>query len=389
MVSRVSSVFGTRHSHLVTNSLMNRLVISNLVHRPLRSLISIFAIALEVTLILLIAGFSYGMLNDSKTRQAGIGADLLVQPPGSSNLVGLTSAPMPVKVGQIVGKLPHVEVVSPVMWQMTNNSRSLEIIYGIDLPTYNKLGNGFNYLEGGGFQGPDDVIVDDKYASDNHSKIGGTMELLNHTFRICGIVEQGKGARRFLQLSTVQDLIGAQGKASVFYVRLDDPKNAEAVVASVKARPGMESYSVHSTAEFLSLMTPDHLPGFNLFIKIVVGISMVIGFMVIFQSMYTAVMERTREIGILKSMGASRTYILRVILRETLLLAVGGIALGIGISYLAKFALVHRFHLVPMLLTGDWILRATAIALLGALLGAIYPAIKAARKDPIEALAYE
>ena len=368
---------------------MNRLVISNLVHRPLRSLISIFAIALEVTLILLIAGFSYGMLNDSKTRQAGIGADLLVQPPGSSNLVGLTSAPMPVKVGQIVGKLPHVEVVSPVMWQMTNNSRSLEIIYGIDLPTYNKLGNGFNYLEGGGFQGPDDVIVDDKYASDNHSKIGGTMELLNHTFRICGIVEQGKGARRFLQLSTVQDLIGAQGKASVFYVRLDDPKNAEAVVASVKARPGMESYSVHSTAEFLSLMTPDHLPGFNLFIKIVVGISMVIGFMVIFQSMYTAVMERTREIGILKSMGASRTYILRVILRETLLLAVGGIALGIGISYLAKFALVHRFHLVPMLLTGDWILRATAIALLGALLGAIYPAIKAARKDPIEALAYE
>ena len=368
---------------------MNRLIISNLVHRPLRSLISIFAIALEVTLILLIAGFSYGMLNDSKTRQAGIGADLLVQPPGSSNLVGLTSAPMPVKVGQIVGKLPHVEVVSPVMWQMTNNSRSLEIIYGIDLPTYNQLGNGFNFLEGGGFQGPDDVIVDDKYASDNHSKIGGTMELLNHTFRICGIVEQGKGARRFLQLSTVQDLIGAQGKASVFYVRLDDPKNAEAVVASVKARPGMESYSVHSTAEFLSLMTPDHLPGFNLFIKIVVGISMVIGFMVIFQSMYTAVMERTREIGILKSMGASRTYILRVILRETLLLAVGGIALGIGISYLAKFALVHRFHLVPMLLTGDWILRATAIALLGALLGAIYPAIKAARKDPIEALAYE
>ena len=79
----------------------------------------------------------------------------------------------------------------------------------------------------------------------------------------------------------------------------------------------------------------------------------------------------------------------RSILRETLLLAVAGIVLGVGISYLAKFALVHRFHLVPMLLTGDWVLRATAIALLGAILGAIYPAIKAARKDPIEALAYE
>ena len=90
---------------------MNRLVISNLVHRPLRSLISIFAIALEVTLILLIAALSYGMLNDSRTRQAGIGADLMVQPPGSNNIVGLTTAPMPVKVGDKIAALPHVAVV--------------------------------------------------------------------------------------------------------------------------------------------------------------------------------------------------------------------------------------------------------------------------------------
>jgi putative ABC transport system permease protein len=367
---------------------MNRLVFSNLVHRPLRSLISIFAIALEVTLILLIAALSYGMLNDSKMRQAGIGADLMVQPPGSSNLVGFTSAPMPVKIGDIVGKLPHVTVVSPIMWQLVN-AGALEIIYGIDLASYENLGRPFTYISGGPFQGADDVIVDDKYANDHHSKIGDSVELLNHKFRICGVVEHGKGARRFLQLSTMQDLIGAQGKASVFYVRLDDPKNADAVVQAIKAIPGMETYTVHSTAEFLSLMTPEHLPGFNLFIKIVVGIAMIIGFMVIFQSMYTAVMERTREIGILKSMGASRSYILSVILRETLLLALAGIALGIATSYTAKFLLTHRFHLVPMLLTGEWILRATVIALLGALLGAVYPAIKAARKDPIDALAYE
>ena len=368
---------------------MNRLVISNLVHRPLRSLISIFAIALEVTLILLIAALSYGMLNDSRTRQAGIGADLMVQPPGSNNIVGLTTAPMPVKVGDKIAALPHVAVVSPVMWQMINNGGSLEIIYGIDLPTYNNLGSPFTYLAGGGFRGANDVIVDDKYANDHHSKVGDSVELLNNKFRICGIVEHGKGARRFLQLSTMQDLIGAQGKASVLYVRLDDPKSADAVVQSVKGIAGMETYTVHSTAEFLSLMTPEHLPGFNLFINIVVSIAMVIGFMVIFQSMYTAVMERTREIGILKSMGASQTFILRVILRETLLLALAGIALGIAISYLAKVLLTHRFHVLPLLLTSEWVFRASVIALVGAMLGAIYPAIKAARKDPIDALAYE
>jgi len=367
---------------------MNRLVISNLVHRPLRSLISIFAIALEVTLILLIAGFSYGMLNDSKTRQAGIGADLLVQPAGSSILVGFTTNPMSVKIGDVVGKLPHVAVVSPVMWQFIT-AGNVEIIYGIDLKTYESLGSPFAYLSGGPFRDPDDVIVDDKYANDHHTKIGDTQELWSHKFRVCGIVEHGKGARRFLRLSTMQSLVGAQGKASVFYVRLDDPKNADLVVSEVKNVEGMGTYTVHSTAEFLSTMTPEHLPGFNLFIEIVVGVAMVIGFMVIFQSMYTAVMERTREIGILKSMGASRSYILGVVLRETVLLALAGTALGIGISYLAKFLLTHRFHVLPMLLTGEWILRATVIAMVGALLGAIYPAIKAARKDPIDALAYE
>ena len=83
--------------------------------------------------------------------------------------------------------------------------------------------------------------------------------------------------------------------------------------------------------------------GLNKFIKVVIGIAVVIGFIVIFQSMYTAVMERTREIGILKSLGASKTYIVRVILRETLLLAVTGILVGYIISTIGQAGLIHRF----------------------------------------------
>ena len=67
-----------------------------------------------------------------------------------------------------------------------------------------------------------------------------------------------------------------------------------------------------------------------------IGISVVIGFIVIFQAMYTAVMERTREIGILKSIGASKLYIVNVILRETVLLAIGGIVVGVLFSLAAR-----------------------------------------------------
>src|SRR5206468_4207943 len=106
-------------------------------------------------------------------------------------------------------------------------------------------------------------------------------------------------------------------------------------VAAVKKVPGMEKYNVQSLKEWLSLMTPDNIPGFSAFISVVIGVSVCIGFIVIFQSMYTSVMERTREIGILKSMGASKSYIVRLILRETIAIAIAGILLGIVISYAA------------------------------------------------------
>jgi putative ABC transport system permease protein len=215
------------------------------------------------------------------------------------------------------------------------------------------------------------------------------MDILNHNFRVAGIVENGRGARKFVPMTTLQDLIGAKDKASVFYVKLDDPANADAVVAAVKAQPGMERYSVLSTPDYLSMMTPSHLPGFRPFIGVVIGVSLIIGFLVIFQSMYTAVMERTREIGILKSLGASKLYIVNVILRETVLLALAGIAVGIAVSLAARLGIQHRWPLVHIDKSNLWMMRATLIAIVGAAAGAIYPAVKAAQKDPIDALAYE
>jgi putative ABC transport system permease protein len=368
--------------------MMNRMIVGNLVHRPVRSLISIVAVALEVTLILLIVGLSLGMLQDSRTRTAGIGADILLLPPGASFISGLSGAPIPVKVGTVLEKLPHVKSVAPVIQQFSS-AGSLEIITGIDLPSYESMSSGFHYLEGGPFQGPNDALVDDLFAQAKHAKVGDTIEILNNKFRISGIVEHGKGGRKFVPLSTLQDLVSAKDKASVFYLKLDDPANTDAVIEEIKNVPGLERYVANSMASYLAMMTTSNYPGLSTFIKVVVGISVIIGFIVIFQAMYTAVMERTREIGILKSMGASKLYIVNVVLRETILLAIGGIVLGIIVSMAARAGLAHKFPLLQVVVDGGWIVRATLIAIAGAIAGALYPAIKAARKDPIDALAYE
>jgi len=367
---------------------MNKMIFANLVHRPFRTIISIVAIAVEVTLILLIVGLSIGMLNDAKNRQAGIGADIMVQPPNSSLLMGVNVAPVSIKLADRLRKLDHVVAVTPVVAQL-NTAGSVEVIDGIDLPSFEAVGGPMRFIRGGPFQGPDDILVDDYVAAAQRLRVGDSIETLNHTFRIAGIVDHGRGARKFLPIATLQEIIGAQGKASIFYVKLDDPNNAEAVVHQIKSIPGMEQYGVRSVKEYLSLMTSSSIPGLSTFIKVVIGISMVIGFIVIFQAMYAAVMERTREIGILKSLGAGKMYIVNVILRETLLIAIGGILLGIAVSYMARLVLHQRFQTLPILITPEWLTRATIIAIIGSLLGAVYPALKAAQKDPIDALAYE
>lgn len=367
---------------------MNKMVVANLVHRPIRSLISIVAIALEVTLILLIVGLCYGIMNDSKNRTAGIGADVIVQPPGSSFLQGISGAPVSVKVADVIKRMPHVKVVSPVIWQIATGG-GLELIDGIDIDSFQALGGPFQYLAGGPFETPNDALVDDFIARQKHVKVGDTMMILNHAFRISGIVENGRGARKFVPMETLQDVIGASGKASVFYVKLDNTAYTDEVVSEVKAQEGMERYSVLSTQAYLSMMTPSNLPGFRPFIGVVIGVSVIIGFLVIFQAIYTAVMERTREIGILKSLGASKLYIVNVVLRETLLLAVAGIVVGIVVSLLARIGIQHHWPLVHIDKSNQWMLTSALIAIVGATAGALYPAYKAAQRDPIDALAYE
>jgi putative ABC transport system permease protein len=368
---------------------MNRLVIGNLLHRPLRSSISILAVAIEVTMILSIVGIMVGMIQGSRTQTNGIGADLIVRPPNQTFLVGVSGAPAPAKIADVLRKLPHIAVASPAIQQISTQT-AVETIWGIDYQSFNAL-RPFVFLSGGPFQDPNDVIVDDFFARGGGKgyHVGDSIPILNHTFRICGIVEHGKGGRKFLPIKTLGALLGAENNATLFYVKTDNPDNEALVRQEILAVPGLSAYAVQTVQEVLSMLTPEHLPGFNIALHIVIGIAVVVGFLVIFQAMYTAVLERTREIGILKSLGASQIYIVNLVLRETAFLSLVGIILGIGAAFVIKTAMGIRLPTQPFPISSGWLIAATLIAFGGALVGATYPALKAARKDPIEALAYE
>jgi putative ABC transport system permease protein len=266
---------------------------------------------------------------------------------------------------------------------------SLETIWGIDYNSFNAL-RPFTFISGTPFQGPNDVIVDDYFAKSDHGyRVGDTITILKHNFRISGIVEHGKGGRKFLEIHTLGGLMGSPDNASLFYIKSDDPRNQELIRNEILAVPGLSDYQVKTMEEQLSMLTPEHLPAFTIALNVVISIAVIIGFLVIFQSMYTAVMERTREIGILKSLGASKGYIVNVVLRESALISICGILLGMVFTQLIHIWMAYKFPTLPFFTTPDWWIRGAAIALVGGILGAVYPALKAARKDPIDALAYE
>ena len=301
---------------------------------------------------------------------------------------GVGGAPMPVKNGEAIRRLAHVAVVSPAIQQFVTTG-AVEVIDGIDYASFNEL-RPFVYQAGGPPTEPNDAIVDDVFArSSGGHHVGDTIQILSHPFRIAAIVDAGKGARKLVPLDTMGELMGSEGKASVFYVKCDNPANLDLVMKEIEQTPGLENYNVQTMEEWDSLMTPEHLPGFNIALDVVTGIAVIVGFLVIFQSMYTAVLERTREIGILKSMGASKGTIVGVVLRECAVLAAAGVLLGIAGTFGVRFLIFHLFPTQHFEITSEWMLKGAGIAFVGALCGAIYPSWMAARKDPIEALAYE
>jgi putative ABC transport system permease protein len=367
---------------------MNKLIFANLIHRPLRSIISVLAVAIEVVMILSIVAIFMGMLNDQKQRTNGIGADLVVSPSNASFMNGVSGAPMSIKLADFVGKLPHVAVAAPVISNFSMTG-SVEILYGIDYKSYDAL-KPFTFLEGTPFQGPYDVIVDDVFAraAPGHH-IGESITILNHPFRICGIVESGKGGRKLIPIDTMGQLTGSDGKASVIYLKADSTANEQLIIDEIRSTKGLENYRVQTMSDVISLWTPSRFPGFDLALNVVISIAVIVGFLVIFQSMYTAVLERTREIGILKSLGSSKLQIVGVVLRETGMLAVAGVLLGILSTFGVRALLAIRFPTFSFELTAQWMIYGALIAFGGALCGALYPAWMAARKDPIDALAYE
>jgi putative ABC transport system permease protein len=365
--------------------MINKLVIENLKYRWVRTLLSALVVGVQVMSILTLIGLSEGLLQDSARRSKNTGADIILRP-GKSSSISFSSGQMPEGLVPYVAKQPHVTQAVGVLSQ---NVEVITFMNGVDIPQFEKISGGFRFIAGHVPTGPNDILVDESYARQKHVQIGQVVNVWNQDWHLSGIVQDGMFARFIVPIATLQTLTGNTHKISQILVKIDNPAETDQVVAQLNSTFQGQLTAI-SIRDFMSQFSINNIPQLQIFITVITILSIVVGFLVVFLSMYTAVIERTREIGILKALGATPLTIINMLVREAVVLAMAGCVIGIFLSFVVR-QLVSTF--IPASLTvisvPEWWPKAALIALTGALLGAIYPGLKAARQDAIEALSYE
>jgi putative ABC transport system permease protein len=362
---------------------MENLIAANIKSRPTRAVISIFAVALGIILLLIIGGITKGTLDDYLNRTISIGSDFILQQKGSDALFAFSDAGLSIKLADRIREVPGVEMVAPVLAK----NKSLSVVFGIDPESFNKFPGGLDIISGNGSLKGYEVIVDQKYADANQLAPGKTYNLFDHDFTVTGICRPGAAVRVFLPLETLQELNGSPGHVSTMFIKAAPGADLDQVQLELeKSLPG---YSIIRSDDPEYLLSSIQLPGLKEFRITLIVTSMLLSFMVILLAMYTTIFERTREIGILKSLGASRKFIVGIILKESAIICCLGAIVGIGISGIIRGAIINQFPTLQIAMGFRELLSGLILGVLAGILGAIYPAYKAARMDPVRALSYE
>ncbi len=365
--------------------LMDSLVFSNIAHRPARTAVSILGTAVGVLLIVFTVGLAHGVLHERGRRESNIGAEIMIRPSGSIGL-GASQFRLPVAHAAELATIPGVRAATPVGQTLDKSDSGFgqRLIDGIRYDEYAALAR-ITIREGRQLQSGDEAIIDPEWQRNRNAKVGDTVKLFERPFKIVGVYEPPGGGRIKIPLETMQEQEGSADRASAILVACADPAQQDEVAARILERfPNDQLLFTRDLPEIYAT----GVPALNVFIKVVVGVAAAISMLVILLAMYTTVTERTRQIGILKSLGMSKTSIAWVIEQEAIIVSVLGVAVGVGLTLLARL-IVMRTTSLTIEIEPRWVLVALAVGLVGGTIGALYPALRAARQDAVDALSYE
>ena len=369
---------------------MANLATANMLHRKTRTVVSVLGIAVQVATVMTLVGLVNGTLEGISARLASVGADVLFQPPDASLILGATHSVIPVSLaGDMKARVGSVREVTPVLnrqiSQLQGRSESVNL-WAVDYPTYAKISGGLSFVEGRPIAGPLELDVDTILQRKYGFKLGEAIDMLGRPFRIVGVSQAGTGGRIHARIEDIEEIDGTPGMASFFLVKGASSRDAgDLVLALQNAFPGFKVTAIAQMSEQLQRTAF----GLREFRTATTGMAVLLSFLVVLLAMYTAIVERTREIGILRAMGATQGWVVRLLLRESELICLAGIAVGFLLSLAGRSLLMSAYPAQEIRFTRGWATIAGGLGLAGGFLGALYPALRAARMDPLRTLNFE
>lgn len=365
---------------------MESLVANNIRQRPLRALVSVAGVALGVCLVMLFTGLTRGMSLELQRRSSNLRAEIIFTRPGGLDLTNSTANLSTKYVDELL-KVDGVAAAVPSIRYLFQGTGGFgfEQVEGVDWEPYAQM-NGQRIIEGRAPAANDEVIIDETKAASGKFKVGGTISLFGtQPYRIVGVYTPEAEARVKMSLAALQDALEAPGKCSYILVKARDGVDPLALAQRIDtALPGNK---IQLTRDIMA-NAEKQIPYLRVFLRALVVLAAVVSALVVMLAMYTTITERTREIGMLKALGASRGYIVSVIEQEAFLISVIGLVVGFAVSFVAG-VLIHRVYGLIFEYSWQWGLTAALIGVGGGVLGALYPATRAANLDPVSALSYE
>lgn len=344
-------------------------------------------IGVGILLIVFTIGLANGSMRERADRDKNVGAEIQLVAQGSWGPSG-TELRLPVDLKPQIEAVEGVAMATALVQKSVRATEGLtgnRLIDGVNFEEYARLG-GLEVVQGRVFtEGADEMMSDTAWLERRKLKIGDTFSIYERDFKIVGTYEPSAGARIKIPLSTMQTQLGGEGKASGFLIKLKPGYTVDTVGASLAAQlPGNQ---IIRTSELEDLYMQG-IPALGVFLDVVVGVAAGISALIILLTMYTTVTERTRQIGVLKSLGMPSYQIGWTIVQEAIVLSAGGVVIGVAATFILKL-LLARFSTMTVLIEPNVVLIIIAVGIASGVIGALYPGLRAARLDAVEALNYE
>jgi putative ABC transport system permease protein len=348
---------------------------------PRRLLAAAMAVGLAISMILLVQGLWEGMRQRVTVYEDAVGADLYVVAPGTRMLFGDNST-IPISTLRTVRATPGVTWAAAIRAQFIIVDLHAKKV-PISLVGYvpGERGGPWAMARGRAPRLDDEVVVDDMLARRHGLRVGQELDVLGHQFRLVG-TSRGTASFMtgfaFVTHRATDALMRQPGTTSAVLIGATDP-------AAVRSRLTSEGLTVLSHAELRAYGLKFATQTFGLVIRVMVAVAFAVGALVIALTAYAAIVERRREYGIVKAIGASSRRLSLLVLGQTLTLAAVGGVTGVMLFVLGRFAITNLRPQFSLPLTEGTLAKAALAALAMAVAAALIPARRLARLDPASA----